>query len=240
MSLYYGPTPPKAWIAAKVFCEYAISQVNRFIATQQTSRIPLPVAHAFAGNLLRAVSHLPAESKVSAKFKTAQEALIASTEPLLVETCGNDGRLEGEVSVALLDAALQTCKQVFAHALAEMHFHARKNYLTVSNDTTGKGFVDEWDSNTYVQPEDDPNAKITPWAQADEQIYRDVYKEGLLAWELNETQIYSALFFKGCYADHCDGWPVGDAQQSVQTEFQLLFPGPAQPQRQDAPIPHDA
>lgn len=243
MGLEYDSTPPKEWIGAKVFAEYAVSLVNRFIAAHQDDlgfsggrTIPLSVSHAFAESLRRAVEHLPAESKTSSKFKDARDVQIAYVKPLLAVKCGADGKLEGTVPVALLDAPLLATKKAFAHAYAELRFTARREYLIYCNRTTKDGFVDAWNSEMYRRPEDDPNAKVTPWAQADQEIYKEVYDEGLLNWELNETQIYADLCFSGCYAGHCVGHATGSPERSVHTECRLLYASPVQRQGQEDAI----
>lgn len=98
--------------------------------------------------------------------------------------------------------------------------------LAASNETCETGFVGEWDSKTYDSPEEDPDAEITPWDEAKQQVYDENQATGYDFWKTNETEIFSQLYFGGPCSGHAGG-PAGPKERSIKTEYELLTQLPA-------------
>jgi hypothetical protein len=221
MGLQYDDTPSEKWMAAKVYAEYGIRLVNDFIRQHGKMDIPMPIARSFGRNLERAIEHLPEESTWGDQFMEAKQGLEATIAPMRDVATLTNGQLSGTLPVAMLAKALGVVKDLFAHAYAESTHEARFDMLEASNETTDEGFVGEWDSDTYDSPEEDPEAEITSWDEAKEQIYDENHGMGLDWWKSNETEIFASLYFSGPYSGH-GGGPQGPEQRTVKTEFALL------------------
>jgi hypothetical protein len=117
--------------------------------------------------------------------------------------------------------ALNATKDLFAHAYAYATYEARFEMLQASNETTDEGFVGEWDNEKYDSPEDDPEAEITPWDEAKQQIYDENHGTGRDFWKVNETEIFAELYFSGPGSGH-GGGSKGSEKRYVKTEYELL------------------
>lgn len=221
MGLTYDDTPSEEWMAAKVYAEYAVRLVNDFIRQHGTLEIPMPIARSFGRNLQRAVERLPEESTEGVEFLLARDGFEAAVAPLLDKTQLSNGQLVGTLPVAKLEYALAATQDLFAHAYAYTTYEARLDMLSVSNETCETGFVGAWDSETYDSPEEDPDAEITPWDEAKQQIYDENHERGREFWKTNETQIFAQLYFGGPCAGH-GGGSAGTKDRSIGTECELL------------------
>ena len=221
MGLQYDDTPSEGWMAAKVYAEYAIRLVNDYIRQHSTRDIPMPIVRAFGRDLERAVERLPDETTEGDEFRDAKTAFEATLVPLLAKSNLVQGQLAGTLPVARLAEALAATRNLFAHAYAYATYEARFEMLEASNETTDDGFVGEWDSDKYDSPEEDPEAEITPWDEAKQQIYDENHGTGLDFWKQNETEIFAHLYFDGPYTGH-GGGSSGQEIRTVKTEYALL------------------
>jgi len=228
MGLEWDWTPPASWIGAKVYAEYGIMLVNTFIRRDCSDEIPKPIGRAFAQNIHRAFKALPKEMLPDQKRAEYGKQIEAASEPLMETRPLESGRLAGTIPLAELKNALLVTRKVFARAYACHFFAARKQFISYNNYTTSEGVVDEWDSERYNSPEEDPNAKITPWEQANIQIMRELDEVGWIKWELNETEIYTTMYYDGPYAGHVvlSGEDAKTQARAVKTEYEFLQVGP--------------
>ncbi len=226
MGLQYDDTPSADWIVAKVYAEYGIRLVNDYIRQNSSCDIPMPIVRAFGRSLERAANKLlEAFTEQGDAVLDAKSAFDSSLIPLLAKSNLQDGQLAGSLPVAKLAEALTATRDLFAHVYADSTYEARFEMLSVSNETTDEGFVGEWDSSTYDSPEEDPEAEITPWDEAKEQIYDENHDAGWEHWETNETEVFASLYFDGPYAGH-GGGSIGPTARSVKTECTLLTAPP--------------
>lgn len=221
MGIQYDDTPSEAWMAAKVYAEYGIRLVNDYMRQHPSGYIAMPVVRAFARNLERAVEKLPEETTWGDEFIAAKPAFEASLVPLLSTAKLENGQLSGYLPVTALVVALNATKDLFAHAYAYSTYEARFEMLQASNETTDAGFVGEWDNDKYDSPEDDPEAEITTWDEAKQQIYDENHGAGRDFWKINETEIFAELYFSGPASGH-GGGSKGSEKRYVKTEFELL------------------
>jgi len=221
MGIQYDDTPSEPWIAAKVYAEYAIRLVNDYMRQHPSGYIAMPVVRAFERNLERAVEKLPEESTCGDEFIEAKPKFEASLVPLLSTAKLENGQLSGFLPVTTLAIALAATKDLFAHAYAYSTYEARFEMLEASNETCDKGFVGEWDSEKYDSPEDDPDAEITPWDEAKQQIYDENHGAGRDFWKVNETEIFAEIYFSGPASGH-GGGSKGAEKRYVKTEFELM------------------
>jgi len=221
MGIQYDDTPSADWMAAKVYAEYGIRLVNDYMRQHPSGYIAMPVVRAFAMNLERAVEKLPEESTGGDEFMEAKTVFEASLVPLLSTAKLENGQLSGFLPVTTLAVALNATRDLFAHAYAYSTYEARFEMLEASNETCDTGFVGEWDSKEYDSPEDDPDAEITPWDEAKQQIYDENHGTGDDFWKVNETEIFAEIYFSGPGSGH-GGGSKGAAKRFVKTECELL------------------
>ena len=216
MGMEWDWTPPASWIGAKVYAEYGIILVNTFLRRECSTEIPAPIARAFAQNIKRAFRALPKEMLPDQKRSEYEQQIDAASEPLMATSPLESGRLAGAIPLARLENALNVARKIFARAYASHFFAARRKFIAYNNYTTSEGVVDKWDSARFNSPEEDPNARITPWEQANVQIMRELDEVGWLKWEVNETEIYSAMYYDGPYAGHVVSGGL-DAQSQIRS-----------------------
>ena len=224
MGMEWDWTPPASWIGAKVYAEYGIMLVNAFIRRDCSTEIPMPIGRAFAQNIQRAFKALPKEMMPDQKRAEYEKQLETASEPLMATSPLESGRLAGTIPLAKLENALEVTRKIFARAYACHFFAARRKFFSYNNYTTSEGVVDEWDSERFNSPEEDPNAKITPWEQANIQIMRELDEVGWIKWELNETEIYTSMYYDGPYAGHVvsSGRDAKTQARAVKTEYEFL------------------
>ena len=223
MGMEWDWTPPASWIGAKVYAEYGIMLVNSFIRRDSSSEIPMPIARAFAQNIQRAFRALPKEMMPDQKKAEYERQLEIASEPLMATNSLESGRLAGTIPLAKLDNVLAVTRKIFARAYACHFFAARRQFFSHNNYTTKEGVVDEWDSDRFNSPEEDPNAKFTSWETVNIQIMRELDEVGWLKWETNETEIYNTMYYDGPYAGHVVSGARDAITQAraVKTEFEF-------------------
>lgn len=224
MGMEWDWTPPASWVGAKVYAEYGIMLVNAFIRREFTTEISMPIARAFAQNIKRAFQSLPKEMMPDQKRAEYEQQLDAASEPLMAISPLESGRLAGTIPLAKFENALKVIRKIFARAYACHFFAARRKFFAYNNYTTKAGVVDEWDSEKFNSPEEDPHAKITPWETVNIEIMRELDEVGWIKWEVNESEIYSEMYYDGPYAGHVvsGGLDAKTQARAVKTEHEFI------------------
>lgn len=225
MGLCYDSTADRTWMGAKVYVEYSIGLVNRFIESKKTTDIPAPILRTIERNVNRGVAQLSKDTLREPYWGSRINAMKPLYRKVFRESINTEsGRCEGAVPAEELAEFFDHIRELFAISYAASRFEAKKEILIDCNPCNEQGMIDSWDSSRYDRPEDDPDAKVTSWEDFDEEVWDILVADGKHYWGVNESEIYADLWEAGPYTGHVDGYRHNRADVSVESDMRIRLP----------------